>query len=816
MTELERRLQLWLELRHWSLLPFQKQAMEPWKSGLDGLVLAPTGSGKTYSLLFPAVLYSGYEPDELPPAPFLIWITPIKALAREIAQSMRQLLEGLNLPWEIAIRTGDVTQAERKRLLTHPPALLITTPESLHLLFGTQGHQKFFAHLQAVVVDEWHELVGTKRGNQTELALARLRMLSPDFRIWGISATLGNMDQAAEVLLSTTGRWPNWVCIKAEASKQYVLEAVLPHKNGQRLPWAGHIGLAMLDRVIQLIQAHQSVLIFTNTRAQSEIWYKAVLENSPELAGTIALHHGSLSVETRQWVEDALFEGRLKVVVCTSSLDLGVHFAPVDAVIQIGSPKSIARCIQRAGRSGHGPDRSSKLYFVPTHALELVELGALRNGILNQEMEDQTPWVRTFDVLTQFIGTMALVEGASQDALWKPVTSTHAYASINKEEWNWLFFFLSKGGEALHAYEDFNKLVLKEDGCFYFANQTLARRHRMSIGTIVSDQVLQVKTMKGQWLGSVEEWFISKLKPGDAFWFSGKSLELVSIKELTILTKPADKQNAKIPAWMGGRMPLSARLGSALREKLNQLAEEEVSDNEEGNYLKQLVYFQKERSVLPTVEEFLIEIWQSEDGFHHLFYPFEGRLVHEALGGIVLYRMSKSWKGTALMSFNDYGFEILTSSKLPFNEGDYRRFFETESLSLDIQSSLNTNEMAKRRFRDIAAIAGLLFKGYPGKPQKEKNLQASTHLFFEVFQQYDCDNLLLRQAFQEALEFQVEEVRLRNLLSRIKNQNMIIRELKAPSPLSLPLLADRFQSMQLSNESMEERLQKLMDSYRDN
>lgn len=810
MNELEKRLNNWLQKKNWELFPFQKQAIEAWNNGFDGLVLAPTGSGKTYSLLIPAILNANYEPDELPPAPFLIWVTPIKALAREIAQSMSQLLSGLELPWEIAIRTGDVAAADRRRLLTHPPAMLITTPESLHILFGTQGHPKFFSHLQAVIVDEWHEMVGTKRGNQMELALARLRMLSPEFRIWGISATLGNLEQAAEVLLTTTGRWPKWSCIEADAHKSYELSAVLPDQNGPRLPWAGHVGLTLIDQVIKIIQSHESVLVFTNTRAQSEIWYRAILEKAPDLAGTIALHHGSLAVEIRQWVEDALFDGKLKVVVCTSSLDLGVHFAPVDAVVQIGSPKGIARCIQRAGRSGHGPGRVSKLYFVPTHILELVELGALRKGIANKEMEDQTPWMRTFDVLIQFIGTMALVEGACPQALWKVVKSTHAYGSISEEEWSWLFYFLSKGGDALYAYDDFNKLVMGEDGRYRFAKVALARKHRMNIGTIVSDQVMQVKSMKGQWLGTVEEWFISKLKPGDAFWFSGKSLELVSVQELTVLTRPGNKQNAKIPAWMGGRMPLSSQLGSALRAQLNDLAGFEFSDQNEHQYLKNLVYFQKSRSYLPSKTDFLIEIWKSEDGFHHMFYPFEGRLVHEALGGIVLYRISQKWKGTSLLSFNDYGFEILTPTQLPFDAVAYQAIFDPENLSRDIQTSLNTHEMARRRFRDIASISGLLFKGYPGKPQKEKNLQASTRLFFDVFQQYDSNNLLLRQAYQEALEFQVEETRLRSLLRSLKSKNFVIAELEAPSPLSLPLLADRFQSMQLSNESMEERLEKLM------
>lgn len=810
MNELENRLELWLKSRNWSLFPFQRQSIQAWKEGFNGLVLAPTGSGKTFSLLIPAVLYSGVEPDELPPGPFLIWVTPIKALTREIAQSMMQLLEGLELPWEAAIRTGDVAAADRKRLFSHPPALLVTTPESLHILFGSKGHEKFFSSLRAVVIDEWHEMVGTKRGNQTELALARLRMIVPDFRVWGISATLGNLEQAAEVLLATTPNWPNWKCIQADQDKTYELEAVLPAENGPRLPWAGHVGLSLLKEVLHLIHQHNSVLVFTNTRAQSEIWYRALLEQSPELAGQIALHHGSLSVEIRQWVEDALFEGKLKVVVCTSSLDLGVHFSPVDAVIQIGSPKGIARCIQRAGRSGHGPGRISKLYFVPTHTLELVELGAMRKGIASREMEDQLPYIRTFDVLIQFICTMALVDGACPKALWNPVKSTHAYASLSEDEWNWLFYFLSKGGDALSAYEDFNKLVRGEDGRYRFSNAALARKHRMSIGTIVSDQVMQVKSMKGQWLGTVEEWFISKLKPGDAFWFSGKSLELVSVKELTVLTRPGNKQNAKIPAWMGGRMSLSSRLGTALRNRLQELAHTKLSNNPEDRYLQKLVYFQKQRSILPGEKDFLIEIWKSEDGFHHLFYPFEGRLVHEALGGIILYRISKIWKGTALLSFNDYGFEILTSQKLPFNSTDFQAFFNDEGLSRDIQTSLNTHEMARRRFRDIAAISGLIFKGYPGKPQKEKNLQASTRLFFDVFQQYESDNLLLRQAYQEALEFQVEEARLRELLSRLKTKRFIIKELEDPSPLSLPLLADRFQSMQLSTETMEERLKKLM------
>ncbi len=813
----------WFNELGWRVATFQAQAWKAYAAGKSGIVNAPTGSGKTYSLLLP-ILASHNKKKGLR----AIWITPIRALAKEIFQSAERAIEGMELDWTVGVRTGDTKSAERAKQKKQLPNLLITTPESLHLLLASKDYPKTFKNLECVVVDEWHELMGTKRAVQMELALSRLRGMNPALRTWGISATIGNMEEAMDVLMGLPlfsaeprERGPGDeiaqnkqvadvklpVVIKANIKKKIEVKTILPDEV-ETLPWAGHLGIKMLKKVLPILDQSQTSLIFTNTRSQSEIWYQRLLDAQPDLAGIIAMHHGSISRDLRFWVEDALYTGQLKVVVCTSSLDLGVDFRPVETIIQVGSPKGVGRFMQRAGRSGHSPRATSRIYFVPTHSLELVEAAALRQAIKEEMMEDRTPYVRSFDVLIQYLVTLAVSEGFYPKQIFDEVKSTFCYSSISVEEWQWCLDFITTGGKSLSGYDEFHKVEIEEDGLYKVNSRKVAQRHRMSIGTIVSGSSITVKFQSGGYLGTMEESFISRLKPGDTFSFAGRNLELIRVRGMQATVRLSKSKTGMIASWSGSRMPLSAKMGAMLRTKLDEAFNPKRTDPE-LRMMEPLFQLQRERSVIPTRDEFLIEKFKSKDGYHLFFYPFEGRLVHEGMATVLAYRISLFQPLTFSISLNDYGFELLSDSPIPIEEAVDSDIFTLTDLREDIMQSINAVEMARRGFRDIATIAGMVWQGYPGQQVKDRHLQSSAQLIFNVFNDYEPDNLLLQQAYEEALDFQLEEGRLRQALERIQNQAIIIKELDRPSPFSFPIMVDRLSRERLTSETLEDRVKKM-------
>jgi len=597
--------------------------------------------------------------------------------------------------------------------------------------------------------------------------------------------------------------------VRSEIQKKLEVESVLPDEV-EEFPWAGYLGIKLLHKIIPIIRSSKTTLIFTNTRSQTEIWFQKILEHYPEFAGEIALHHGSIDREIRDWVEDALHKGKLKVVVCTSSLDLGVDFRPVETVIQIGSPKGVARFIQRAGRSGHQPDAVSKIYFVPTHSLELVEGAALKEAMLRDMVEDKQPLIKPYDVLIQFLVTLAVGKGFNQSTIYKEVKSTFAYQTLQRQEWNWLMRFISTGGDILKNYDEYSKVNLV-DGVNKVTDKRKAMFHKMSIGTIVSDLSMQVKYMKGSSLGSIEESFLTQLKPGDTFSFAGRNLELISIKQNTAYVKKTKRKSSRIPSWMGGRMPLSSQLSEMLRLKLNDALNINPKDIEIKK-IKPIVELQSQRSAVPKSNEFLIEKFISEDGYHLFFYPFEGRLVHEGMAALFAYRISKIKPMSFSIAMNDYGFELLSDTEIPVNETIGYGLFSDKNLISDIKKSLNSSEMSKRQFRPIARITGLIFQGYPGKYKATRHLQASSGLLFDVFSQYEPDSLLLKQADEEMLQFQLEESRLRRALDRIRNQKLVITYPDKPSPFSFPIMVDRLRE-EMTTEKLEDRVKKMRLKY---
>ncbi|HEY3405542.1 MAG TPA: ligase-associated DNA damage response DEXH box helicase [Ohtaekwangia sp.] len=803
----------WFTGRGWKVFPFQLEAWRAYLDGQSGLVNAPTGSGKTYSLMMPAMLefiqqnpkYRTQKNNGLQ----IIWITPIRALSKEIELSAKRLIEGLELPWKVGVRSGDTSVKERARQKERPPELLITTPESLHLLLAQKGYPEFFKDLKALVADEWHELMGSKRGVQVELALSRLKVITPALKVWGISATIGNMDEALQALLGNYYHEKKYTVVRSDIHKTIEVISVMPD-SVDRMPWAGHLGIHLLQKVVDIVKESTTTLIFTNTRSFAEIWYQKMLDKAPELSGLIAMHHGSISQELRTWVEEQLHEGKLKAVVCTSSLDLGVDFRPVGTVIQIGGPKGVARFLQRAGRSGHQPGAVSRIYFVPTHSLELMEAAAIREAIKQKVVEDRVPYVRSFDVLMQYLMTLAVSDGFDPDIILKEIRSTFSFASVSDDEWLWLLTFMTTGGDSLQAYDEYRKIVI-HNGVYKVDNRMIAMRHRLSVGTIVGDSSMHVKFVSGKYLGTIEEYFISRLSPGDVFWFAGRNLELVRIKDMEAQVRKSNRKSGAVPSWQGGRMPLSSQMSELIRLKLDEVVQGKEQD-EEMKFLKPLFDLQRERSHLPGKKDFLIEYFQSDEGYHVTMYPFEGRFVHEGIAALVAYRIAQIQPITFSIAMNDYGFELLSDQPIPIEEAVETDVLGIGNLLKDIQASVNSTEMARRKFRDIAAISGLVFKGYPGKPVKDRHLQSSSQLFFNVFHDYEGHNLLLLQAYEEVMDFQLEEARLRRALERIATQKIMITHPEKPTPFAFPIMVDRLRE-KLTTEKIEDRIRRMVVMY---
>jgi ATP-dependent Lhr-like helicase len=803
------RVAAWFTAREWSVFPFQKQAWQAWLDGQSGLIHATTGTGKTLAAWIGPVVQALAEAEQdagaTGPGPLrMLWITPLRALALDTLHSLQEPLTELGVEWTVECRTGDTSAADRRRQQHRLPTVLITTPESLSLLLTRSDAEYQFRELRGVVCDEWHELLASKRGVQTELALARLRRWRPNLRTWGLSATLGNLEEALAVLLgksSSPGR-----IIEGRSKKSILVDSLIPARM-ERFPWAGHLGLNQLPEVITSVESARSTLIFTNTRSQTETWYHALLQARPDWAGLIALHHGSLEPETRKWVEDGLREGRLKCVVCTSSLDLGVDFSPVDRVLQVGSPRGVARLLQRAGRSGHSPGSVSRATCVPTHALELVEAVAARDAIAARQLEGRAPFRCPLDVLCQHLVTIAVGGGFEPVQLLDEIRSTAAYADLSEAQFEWALEFVTRGGKSLAAYPDYHRLR-QESGRYLPGNDRIARQHRMSVGTITGDASLVVQMLNGARLGTIEENFLAKIQPGETFLFAGRAVELVQIREMKAWVRKAPHaRDAKIPRWNGGRMPLSTELAAAVRVRLEQACDG-VFEGPEMRAVRPLLELQAAWSAVPRRGQVLLERIRSREGHHLMLYPFAGRLVHEGLAALLAWRLSRKTPATFTMSVNDYGFELLSNREITEAEALDPALYQLESLTEELQQCLNAAELGRRQFREIARIAGLVFHGYPGQQRSARQLQASSGLLFDVFANYEPDNLLLLQAREEVLERQLEHSRLADTLREILSSQWLVTRPQRLTPLAFPLIVARLRE-RLSSEQLADRVARM-------
>ena len=865
-------LDAWFATRGWTPFKFQREVWKAIAEGRSGLLHATTGAGKTYAVWLgalmsfmalpqstrvPKAIKTVAKTEKIKAAPLtVLWLTPMRALAADTLRALQLPLEVLNstvnddatprfMAWSAGARSGDTAAAERSAQNQRLPTVLVTTPESLSLLLARADAKEVLGSVKMVVVDEWHELLGNKRGVQVQLALARLKRwnMAPTLPtscgslpsrgtnfpeggpvensgllIWGMSATLGNLSEAMHTLLGHD----NGVLVQGKLPKKLVIDSLLP-RRAERFPWAGHLGLSMLPQVIAEIEKSSTTLVFTNTRSQAEIWYQEMLEARPDWAGVIALHHGSLDRAVREWVELGLKGGQLKAVVCTSSLDLGVDFLPVERVLQIGSPKGVARLLQRAGRSGHAPGRPSRITLVPTHSIEMVEGAAVRAAIAAGHIEARSSPEQPLDVLVQHLVTIALGGGFLPDDLYDEVRSTAAYAKLSRENWEWSLSFVAQGGPSLAVYPDYRRAVPDHEGVWRVPDARLARRHRMNIGTIVSDASMAVQYVGGAKIGTVEESFVARLKPGDCFLFGGRLLALVRIHEMTAWVRRATGKRPAVPRWSGGRLPLSTTLADAVVKQL-ALAGEGRYETPELQCVQPLLEIQQRWSALPTPDTLLAELLKTREGWHLFLYPFAGRPVHLGLANLIAWRVAQHAPRTFSIAVNDYGFELLSPTEVDWPallpevlksghdthaQDALAHHDEHAALLHEVLASLNATELAQRRFREIARVSGLIFQGYPGEKRSNKQLQASSSLFYEVFRKYDPANRLLLQAEQELLAQELEIVRLRDTLARMNTQHLVVQTLVRPTPFAFPLMVERFRE-QLSNENVADRIARMV------
>jgi ATP-dependent helicase Lhr and Lhr-like helicase len=837
--------------RGWQPLAFQADTWATYLAGRSGLVQVPTGSGKTYA----AVMGPIAELIASPKAGLqILYITPLRALSRDMEQAIAAPIEAMG--WDITVesRTGDTSSSRKTKQLKTMPQVLITTPESLAVMLSYSDGAQRFGQLRAVILDEWHELMSSKRGTQVELCLAYLRTLQPQLRTWALSATLGNLAEAAQ---TAVGLGTEPVIIRSNLQRATVITSLRP-ESVDTFPWAGHLGLRLFETLVAALDIETSTLIFTNTRNQAERWYQALNFALPEERDRIALHHGSIDVKDRQAIEVGVKAGEIKWVVCTSSLDLGVDFQPVERVVQIGSAKNLARLLQRAGRSAHVPEGTAEVFFLPTNALELLEIFAFRQGLAQGDMETRHPQAKPYDVLVQHLVTLACGDGFAPQPTLASLRQTVAYADLSDAEYQWVLEFIEKGGQCLGAYPRYQKVVI-EGGVYKISDAKLARLHRLGIGTITSNTPVKIVYTNRKPIGTVEEAFVSRLKKGDVFFFAGRQLEYFQLKDMVLYVKASRKKSTVTPSWGGGQLAISDTLSHHLRQEVERarcfceeatptlLSPPSVTDplnpvtspphppqsprlptlasplfsslenggdnpNAEILAIAPILETQQRLSTLPRADELLVEQCQTREGHHLYVFPFEGRFVHEGLGFLWGYRFAKQKAATFTIAVNDYGFEILGPKGYPYPDLFSSDFFNVENLEADIRASLNLSELTQRQFRGVAQVAGLVFKGYPGSRKTSSQLQVSTSLLYDVFSKYEPDNLLLKQAEREVLQNQLETHRLAKTLKRLDQRSVVWRETQRPSPLAFPLLVERLNA-RLSNESLLDRIQRMKDQW---
>lgn len=811
----------WLQEQGIAPARFQQQAWKAFVQGQSGIISAPTGSGKTLAAVGGALVQGLVS--QLSQAPHqgvrVLWITPLRALASDTTTQLMQPIAQLLPHWKVAMRTGDASAKDKRLSQNGQAQWIVTTPESLAILLSHATAAESFAGLQSIIVDEWHELMPSKRGVLLQLNLARLRKLAPRLQVWGLSATIGNLAEALQVLVRDRPPAQTTI-VQDQRTKPFDLQTLLP-PEGSRLPWAGHLGLSNIGEVLKLVQSTSTSLIFTNTRAQAELWFSALSSIWPEPLETLAIHHGSLDQAVRLQVEQDLRAAKLRCVVATSSLDLGVDFPAVDRVIQVGGAHSVARTVQRAGRAKHRPGAAVNLTAVATQAMDLCEFAATRNLAQQQHYENRSAPTQCLDVLAQHVMSMALAGGFQADELLAEVRSTAAFQQLSAEQWEQVLQFLVQGGQALEAYPQYQRLQRQDGDRYVPASLKVVRQHRFSIGTIVGQTMVTVQFLRGARIGSVEESFVSKLAPGEVFNFAGRSLELFRVENLTAWVRRSKQVGTVTPSWTGSLLPFSSSVGESMQRLLaDAVHNADTSTPPEMAYLQPLLALQHARSRVPKTDELLVEAIhlhssvrgggrtaKATAGLAWFIYPFAGRVVHEGLALLLAHRLAQQQSNTFSWSCNDIGLMLLPAASVEIAPSDWVALLTPQDLEVDLRAAVNFSEIARRRFREIAQIAGLIQARAPGKGPNSRQLQVSSGLLYDVLNKYDPEHILLQAARREAIQLDLHLPDLQALLEKLAARRVVCRKAGKHTPFSFGLWAESLRG-QLSNETWLERIKR--------
>jgi ATP-dependent Lhr-like helicase len=764
----------WFAGRGWRPRPHQLALAEAASRGESALLVAPTGGGKTLAGFLPSLIELHERPAE---GLHTLYVSPLKALAVDIARNLSAPVAEMGLPIRIETRTGDTPANRRARQRAEPPQMLLTTPESLALLLTLPDAPALFRGLGAIVVDEIHALAGTKRGDQLALGMARLARLAPGARRVGLSATVAHPGQL-RAFLSPSGRAEGVRLVLGEGGAEPVLDLLLPEG---RLPWGGHMGLASMPDVYRRIQEARVTIVFVNTRAQSELCFQALWRlNDDNLA--IGLHHGSLTVEQRRKVEAAMAAGRLRAVVATASLDLGIDWGAVDQVVQVGAPKGVSRLLQRIGRANHRMDEPSRAVLVPANRFEVVECIAARQAVAARELDGDPPREGGLDVLCQHILAMAVAGPFLPEELYVEVTRAAPYASLSRADFDDALRFVEDGGYALRAYDRFRRLFRDAEGRVHVRSRAVERQLRMNLGTIVETPLVKVRLRGGPVLGEVEEWFVSTLVPGDCFIFAGQTLRFEGLDALACLVTRGGEGEPRVPAYAGSRMPLTTHLAARVRAVLSDPKAWGALPDTVQEWLR----LQRHASALPPRDGLLVETFPRGGRWFLVAYCFEGRLAHQTLGMLVTKRMERLGMGPLGYLATDY----VLAAWSAFEPDGVERLFEEDILGEELEEWMAESSMLRRSFRNIATIAGLIEKNHPGAEKSGRQMTMSADLIYDVLRKHEPDHILLRATRREAAAGLTDVARIGLVLSRARAGGILHRRLKRVSPLAVPALIE--------------------------
>jgi len=762
----------WFKARGWTAHPHQHQIVEKTADGHPVLLVAPTGAGKTLSGFLPSLIDLAQTPFE---GLHTLYLSPLKALAVDIARNLESPIEEMGLDITIETRTGDTPQSKRNRQRTAPPNILLTTPESLELMLSWPEADKLFGQLRYIIIDEIHSLVGNKRGDLLSLSLATLRGLAPSSLSIGLSATIAKPEEMRGWLATDTG------CVEiVQPRLDKKIHIDILETADSYLPWAGHSALYAAAEIYALIKANRPSLVFVNTRAQAEMMFQALWrENNLNLK--IGLHHGSLDVGQRRRIEAAMAGSELDAIVATSSLDLGIDWADIQLVIQIGAPKGTSRLIQRVGRAGHRLDTPSKAVIVPANRFEVLEALAARLDVEARILDDIPVHEGALDVLSQHIVGRAVAGPFDSDGLYKQIITAPPYRNLPKEQFDKVLDFVATGGYALAHYTQFQRLVRGVDGLWRLTSRQVATRWRMNIGTIVETSTMKVRMKGGPPLGDIEEYFVQSLSAGDSFIFAGRILEYVGTQAQQVIVRPCQASEPKVPAYAGGRLPLSPGLAVRVRSLLQ--------DRELHSYLPEQVRewlrLQAENSTLPPADKLLIETFKRGQKYYMAAYGFAGRNAHQTLGMLLSRRMEREGYGPLGFVATDYAIAIWSRHLVTRPE----TLFSSDILGDDLEEWMAESTMLKRSFWQVAIIAGLIDKRAPGSEKTQKQVTINSDLIYDVLRSHQPDHLLLEATRQDAARGLTDIHRLAELLTRFDG-NILHKSLSRISPLSVPLLLE--------------------------